>query len=509
MSSPKRGPQTGHQASPRSDAWELARGGAIALSGGVGGAICTFLLLAVLARLLGSASTGLFFQAVALASTGAVAAAWGTGTTLNARAAASLAHGELDITDLVWATVGPVVTWGIGIAVLMAGFHAPIAGAMTRNPTDQHHLGMMLIAIAPSVPMMAVTRLLTSLARATGAMGPTALYDAAGQPLLRLLLCGLAAIGNGTLGLVAAAFSLAALACLGATIPHTGRCLTRAGATIYLTARWPGKTARSFWAYSLPRGMEELFQVTNTWMLVVLVGALATPTDAATYSAISRFTLASTLLMQSITTSMATRFTTSWVRHEYGRVRALFQNAVAWTVGLSVPIAATMWLFPAGLVQLVAPQLPAADIGMRVMATASLFSMLTGPSGAVILFAGKSAWNLWIALPAMVLMLSVAVVTVPEHGADGGAYAWAASIGFQSVLGYAVTRAAFGLDPLSLPALRLAGWSGLLTVPALLFSRVWLGDAPSALFVGVVGGGIFFLCGNVLTTWRLWARPRV
>jgi O-antigen/teichoic acid export membrane protein len=242
---------------------------------------------------------------------------------------------------------------------------------------------------------------------------------------------------------------------------------------------------------------------------VVLVGALASPSEAATYAAISRFTLASTLLMQAITTGMATRFTTALARQEHDRVSALFQAAVTWTVGLSVPVAATMWLFPSALVHLVSPDLPGADLGLRVMALATLFSMVTGPSGAVILFAGRSAWNLWIAVPAVALMLVVALLTVPSHGADGASFAWASAICLQSVVGYVVTRVAFGLDPFTLPTLRLGAWSALLTVPAEVVALVLLGDRVAALVVAIAVGGVLFIGGNLVTSWRLWGRAPI
>jgi O-antigen/teichoic acid export membrane protein len=493
----------------RSDVRELARSGSITFLGGVGGAVCTFLLLVVLARELGSTPTGLFFQTVAAVSTCAIVAAWGAGTTLTPSTARLLAHDRsepADLTDLTWAALAPVMVVGVTMALLIELLHGPLATAMTGSAADQHTLGLTLVATAPAIPLVALTRLLTSLARGAGAFGPTAIYDAGGQPLLRLVLCWVVASTGGPLWTVGLAFTVAAaVSCVGAA-PHTHRCLRRAGARLHRPTAWPRDVARSFWRYSLPRGLEELFQATNIWLLVVLVGALAGPAEAATYSAVSRFTLASTLLMQAITTGMATRLTTALARGEQKRVSALFQSSVTWTVGLSIPVAVTMWVFPSALVRLVSPQLPGADVGLRIMALATLLNVVTGPSGAVILFAGRSAWNLWIAFPAVALMLSVAVATVPAHGADGASYAWASAIALQSVLGFVVTRRAFGLDPFTVPTLRLGAWSALLTLPAELVAQVALGDAIAGLVVGLAAGAVLYLGGNAATSWRWWGR---
>ena len=242
----------------RSDVRELARSGSITFVGGIGGAVCSFLLLVVLARTSGSSATGLFFQAIAAVSTCAIAAAWGAGTTLTPRTARLLAHDERDLTDLSWSAFVPVVVVGLTLGLLIVVLHGPLAAVMTENVHDQRDLGLVLVATAPAIPLIAVTRLLTSLARGAGAIGPTALYDAGGQPLLRLVLCGSVAVSDGPLWLVGAAFSAAALLSLFAAVPHTRRSVQRAGATLHRPTGWPGPVARSFWAYSLPRGLEEL-----------------------------------------------------------------------------------------------------------------------------------------------------------------------------------------------------------------------------------------------------------
>ena len=273
--------------SRRSDVRELARGGSIILGGGVGGAVCTFLLLIVLARTSGSIATGLFFEALAVVSTCAIASAWGAGTTLAPRVASHLAHGRYDLRDLSSSALLPVLICSTVLAIVLATFHEPLSSAMTGSPDHQPELARLLLVVAPAIPMLALTRLFTSLARGAGAMGPSAWYDSGGQPLLRLLACGTTAALGAPLWVIGVAFTTVSVACLVAAVPHTSRSLAGAGAT-WGWRGWSGAEAWSFWAYSVPRGLEELFQSTNTWILVVLVGALASAAQAATYAAVSR-----------------------------------------------------------------------------------------------------------------------------------------------------------------------------------------------------------------------------
>lgn len=473
--------------------------------GGFGGAACTFLLLVVLARTTGPTDTGLFFQAISVVSICSVASAWGTGATLQPRTARHLAHGHQDLGPVLGASLLPVVTVSILVALVLAVFHGQLASVMTTT-SHEEALGHLLVATAPAVPALAITRLFAALARGVGTMGPSALYDMGGQPLVRLLACGGVAMAGRPLWFVGATFASVSLACLLAIIPHVHRSLSAIGITLHDFWRWPRAEARAFWAYSGPRGLEELFQATNTWLLVVLVGSLASPGEAATYAAISRFTLASGMLTLSISSGMATRFTQAIARGDGGRTHELFRAAVVWSVGLVLPLAATMFLFPAALIHLVSPGLPDGTTGLRLLAVATVITTVTGPSGAVILFAGKSAWNLWISIPALALMLAVAWATVPDHGADGAALAWASAIVVQSAIGYVVTRTAFGLDPLQSAVARMTGWSVALAVPALTVTSLALGDNIRGMLVGVAVGAALTLGANHLTSWQLWRR---
>ena len=163
-----------------------------------------------------------------------------------------------------------------------------------------------------------------------------------------------------------------------------------------------------------------------------------------------------------------------------------------------------MLVFPQALLSVVSPDLPGGTAGLRLLAVATIVTTVTGPSGAVILYAGKSIWNLAISVLAFVLMLSVAMLAVPAHGANGASLAWAAAITLQSVIGCVVTRRAFGLDPFRPRVLRLALWSAMLAVPAEITTWLVLGDTVSGLLIGVALGGALILGVNQLTAWSHW-----
>jgi O-antigen/teichoic acid export membrane protein len=481
----------------------VARGGAITFAGGVGGALATLVLLVLLARSVGVTETGLFFQAVAVVSTGAIVGNLGAQITLTQRIAHRMAEGKHELTDLVWAAAAPVALATTAAASLVVILHDPFAGLLTSD-ANRSDLGQLLAASAPALPLIALTRLVVGVPRGVGEMGPAVLYDSGGQPLLRLVLCGAVALADGPVWLLGAGFSAAAAISLLGAVPHTVVSLRRHDAPFSWRPQWQRRTAGDLWRFAAPRGLEEIFAATNVWLLVVLVGSLVSADEAATYAAVSRFTLAASLLMQAITTSMAPRFTAAFARGERARLVGLFRATTQWMIGLSVPVCVTLFVFPEALIHLVSPDLPGGETGLRITAVAALFSVVTGPAGGAILFAGRSTWNLWIAVTAFVAMLVVAALAIPGSGANGACVAWATAMIVQSVLGYVVARRAFGLDPFSASAARLGAWSVILTVLAELVPRMVLGDRLAALVIGVVVTGAALVIVHVATRWTWW-----
>jgi O-antigen/teichoic acid export membrane protein len=297
--------------------------------------------------------------------------------------------------------------------------------------------------------------------------------------------------------------------CFVASVPHLLRAVRREHGRVSLHPTASGVTSRDFWSYAAPRGLEEIFQATNVWLLVLLVGAMASPSEAATYATVSRFTLASTLLMQAITNGMAARFTTSFVRGETHRTQTLFRTATQWTVGLSIPVCVTMCVFPEAMIHLVSPDLPGGSTGLRIMAIACLLNVITGPGGAAILFAGRSRWNLWIAISAFAMMIVVALVAIPHAGANGACLAWALAMTVQSVLCYVVARRAFQLTPFSRASTLLGGWSAALSLVAQIAVRWVGGEGLTALLVGVALTAALLVAGNAWNSWAFWRAQTV
>jgi O-antigen/teichoic acid export membrane protein len=93
------------------------------------------------------------------------------------------------------------------------------------------------------------------------------------------------------------------------------------------------------------------------------------------------------------------------------------------------------------------PEYVAGASSLEVLAIAMLVATAIGPVDIVLLMGGRSMWNLFNVVVALVLNLALSFVLVPRIGIAGAACAWAASILFNNIAPLAEIRAFLKLHP--------------------------------------------------------------
>lgn len=486
--------------SSESNTREIARGGILNAGGAGVGALASFGLLVVVTRGTSLDATGLFFEALALATAGSLVSSLGASTSMTRAVARFRRNSGENATTAIWAALLPITVTNVTVGVLGALAAHPLARALTDS-AHADRLARFIVPMMLAVPFMALNRFFCAVSRAVDEPLAGVLYDLAGQPVLRLmcaLLLVLAQHEDAALGLVVA---LPAVLCFLASFVHMRRALRRADVAWSARPSWRAREAAAFWRFSLPRGLEEVVQASNIWLLTLLVGALASPAQAAGYAAITRYTMATTLVLQSVTTALLPRLAAAFHRKDLPEANRIFQITTQWVIVGSAPVCLALLVFPRTLLSVVSPDLPDVRIGLQVLAVGSLVNVVTGPVGGVILMAGRSAANLSAAVASLTAMLVPALLLIPGHGASGAALAWAISIASQNLLLYAYGRKALSMSPwsrLTLAPTAVAFVAAALPMPiALILFR----DRWSGLVVGTV-----LSCAIALAWLLSWAR---
>ena len=189
-------------------------------------------------------------------------------------------------------------------------------------------------------PLAAALNLYTSATRGLGTMRATALLDQIARPALQLVLVSAAVFSDSAL-LVVLAWVLPYLPTAVAARWWWQRDLARGGTPG--KEREPGMT-KAFWRFTGPRALAGVGQLAMQRLDIVLVGAIAGLSEAAIYTAASRFLVLGQLAGMAISRAVQPRLARAIGAGEHHVTSELYRTATAWLVLLAWPMYLVMAL---------------------------------------------------------------------------------------------------------------------------------------------------------------------
>ncbi|GLY84926.1 oligosaccharide flippase family protein [Actinoallomurus iriomotensis] len=205
--------------------------------------------------------------------------------------------------------------------------------------------------------------------------------------------------------------------------------------------------AGEFWRYTAPRSVAQICQTALQRADIVLIAALASPRDAAIYTAATRFMVIGQLGTQAVQQAMqpaVSRLIALEDREGTARVFAgctTWTVALTWPVHLSVAVAAPVYLSAFG------HGYGTGQYATVILALAMLLATGTGPVDVMLLMGGRSGLSLANNTAALVVDLALNAVLIPWLGITGAALAWAAALATRNILPLAQVRRIFGMTP--------------------------------------------------------------
>jgi O-antigen/teichoic acid export membrane protein len=246
-----------------------------------------------------------------------------------------------------------------------------------------------------------------------------------------------------------------------------------------------GGLAREFWAYTAPRAIARIVQAGLKRSDIVLVAALASPADAALYTAATRFIVLGQLFIQAVQQALSPQMSSLFARGEIRAADSVFQAATSWSMIAAWPL----YLVTAGAAPLLMGIFgdgydTASDV-VVVLSLTMLLATACGPVDAVLLMAGRSWLSLRNNLVALVVNLTLSVVLIPVAGLMGAAVAHAAAIVVRNLLPLAQVRRQLAMWPLTRSTVLVAAAAlGCYGAPAVVLA---LADPPAGMALTLVG----------------------
>jgi O-antigen/teichoic acid export membrane protein len=189
-----------------------------------------------------------------------------------------------------------------------------------------------------------------------------------------------------------------------------------------------GEHASSFWRFAAPRSIEGILLVFITGFDIVLVGALADASTAATYTIANRYSALAIFGLQAMLLAIPTRISDLMHQGLVDQARHLYRVATWWTIGLCWPPAIALAIFAPVFMSVFGRDYRSGSTALVIMSFGVLATSVTGPSGVVLLMSGKSSANLVCTLVAIGLNVPLNLILIPRFGASGGAVAWTVSM---------------------------------------------------------------------------------
>lgn len=402
--------------STKADAGKLAGGSAAVLAGGVAEQGLRFFTTWFLANMLGPFTYGMYAFCITVLNVLGVLSPLGTDTGILYFGARHRAQRQRDalkgklLAGLVVASLGGIVAGAVLYLGTRLGWFWP-----TRPDAANS-----LMYVAPAVPFMALMLYAVGAVRAMKDMRSTALSFQLAFPLT--VLAGAAvAIGLG-LGLygVLSAFMLASAVSLGLTAVYAvrwyeGLLRDREVKPIF---GW-GPMLR----FSVPQGMAGAVYRLVLWTDTLLIMTLSSADQVGLYRAGAVLAMLGQLPVVAITTMFNPQVAELWGAGERERLDRLLKIATRWLVLLAAPLYLGLLVAPDLVFSIYKTEYASAAVIMVIIVLGQVVHVACTPAARLIPMSGHSLAHLVLAIGALVINVTMALLLIPRMGGKGAAIA--------------------------------------------------------------------------------------
>ncbi len=481
------GTAAGRASGPGStDLVAVGRGSRLGLMGAVFSAFANFALVLVVTRSFGRHDAGLFFSATALFLVLEMLCRLGTDVASVYFIARLRALGDSQLIR-AYLRVGlkPVLV----VSIVTAAALAALAGILGRDLLGGSS-GTDLLILAACLPFAVVYDVLLAATRGFGTVVASTFLEKLLRPGLQLAFLIVAATA-GSAGALAIAWVVPYLICLPPTVLVLARLLQREHVE---QQQPPDGVARTYWRFAAPRSVTGLAQALLQRLDIVIVAAVLGPSSAAVYAAATRFLVLGQLGNQAISAPVEPRLSGLLARGDVTGTRDVYRLSTAWLICINWPLFLLIAVFAPTVMRAFGNGYAYGWPVAMVLCLCMLAATGVGLVDIVLIMAGRTTWNLFNTVAALVLNVTIDLLLLPHIGLVGAAIGWGAAILMTNLLPLAQIHHLMGLHPFGRSVLTAAAASvaAFAVIPAA--ARLVLGGGIGPLAVGaVVGLGCYLL----------------
>jgi O-antigen/teichoic acid export membrane protein len=489
---------------------EVARGGLLNMVGAGVAGLGTVVLTVIVTRSFSKAVAGGFFTAMSLflIIEAVVSLGAATGTTYFIARLRSLGQ-QGRIPEVLRTATRPVAILSVAAAVVLALLATPAAhllahGQLSHAGARPDEVAAELRALAVALPFAAILDTLLGASRGYRAMGPTAIVDRIGRPLLQLAGVGAVAIA-GSAALLAPLWALPYIPAAfiawwwlrrirrrpppGVPAPRTSGPVAE-----HMAAANANQPLR-FWRFTVPRGLATLAQITIQRIDIVLVAIILGPAEAAVYTAATRFLVAGQFANQAISMAAQPRFTEMFTQGDRRGANRVYKATTAWLILMTWPLYLLAVCYGPEIITVFGHSYRAGADVMVILGLTMLLATACGQVDMVLVTTGRSSWSLINGLLAVGVNVGLDLVLIPAYGITGAAIGWSAAIILTNLMPLAQVAASVRLSPFGRGTLITAALATLSFGVLPLAARGLFGDGVVPSLAAIAGGCVLMTAG--------------
>jgi O-antigen/teichoic acid export membrane protein len=390
------------------------------------GAVGSFVITFVIARLYGASASGEYALAVQTALTASTFALLGLDQITVRTAAGDLREHRPDLARAAILqaarTVAATSIIGAGILLVLAPWSAVIG-------TRWQVIALAGLALL-NLPLL---RIAVSGLRAAGRIVHSQLIDGPVQSgALALMILGTTITG---VRLRSESILLLYVASLTISCAFGWAMLARA------TRDWPrgyrnrhASPGTVGWGVMLTVGTHML----TGWILLAQVGAHSGLAEVGAFRVALQIVTMITMIITTVESIVNPRYAGDFRMGQFAIARRRHRQATLMLVAAAGPPVAIGLIFPQQLLALFGPEFPVATNALRILVLGQAVNILTGPIGGMLLMAGRERISLLLAVISLLLAASLTAWLTPLISVAGAATGYTAALIFRNVAAYII-----------------------------------------------------------------------
>jgi O-antigen/teichoic acid export membrane protein len=446
----------------------MARGGGITFAGKMFLTAVRVITAVMLARLLQASQLGLYSMALSMANIGVAVAIFGLDAALVRYVAVlSARRDDKALWGALQLSFGLGMTLSVLTGTLLFALAYPAADLLFGEPA----LAPLLQLTAVIVPLLTLSELLAGAIRGFKRMDYAALAQFIAQPVIRLVLIALLAIGGLTTAEAIITFGLADLAASFFLLYYLNR--------VFPLRRKLGDASwdtRAIMNFSVPVWLSDMMVKFHGNFQTLILGSLSSVAGAGIFTVVSQVTLISGQFSSSINVSAKPVIAELHDRRDMDEMNRLYQSANKWAVMVQLPVFLVMLLYPKQILLIFGQSFTDGAAALVILGVSSLILVGTGMGGIILDMGGQTRLKLLNSVLRLATFLALDLLLIPRWGVVGAALAALVGETLVNLLRLGEVYYLYRLLPYNRSFFRLGGAALVALVAALLVGRRWPPD---------------------------------